>query len=181
MSSKPAKSGNRFIRKAIRDLMEPQIAALGFTGKYPEFRREVEGEIHFLFFFTAKYGGSFSYSAAWGRRGPDNEWADRSIAHTDFDNRGSVMRIADLCSVNGEPFRASVGHFEYRYMAEDEQACCTLVAEAAATLPAVEQWLRTRQDTECLQIGGAKVGSVQNPVLTWKIAQARAQAGQGAL
>ncbi len=172
-----AKTGAKFIRKAIRDLMEPQIAALGFTGAYPEFRREVPGEIHFLYFFSAKYGGSFSFSAAWDRRGPANTWTERSIAHTDFRNRATVQRTFDLWSIDGTPFRAAVGPFEYRYMTEDEPACRALVAEAAATLPAVDLWLRTRQEADCLEVGGAKVGSAQNRALIWKIAQARASLG----
>jgi hypothetical protein len=172
-----AKPSTKFIRKAIRDLIEPQIAALGFTGKYPEFRREVPGEIHFLYFFTAKYGGSFSYSAAWDMRGPDNNWANRTIAHADFRNRATVQCVTQLWTIDGTPFRAPVGPFEYRYMAEDEQACRALVGEAAATLPAVDQWLRTRQDAECLEVGGAKAGTAQNRALNWMIAQARAKQG----
>jgi hypothetical protein len=172
-----AKPPANLIRKAIRELIEPQIAALGFVGKYPEFRRETPGEIHFLLFFTAKYGGSFSYSAAWDHRDPDNSWADRSIAHTDFRNRALVKRVMDLWRIDGTPFRAPVGDFEYRYLAEDAQACRALVAEVAATLPAVDHWLRTRQAAECLEVGGAKPGSAQNPNLNWMIAQARAKLG----
>jgi hypothetical protein len=172
-----AKPGTKFIRKAIRNLMEPQIVALGFAGKYPEFRREVTGEVHFLHFSTAKYGGSFSYSAAWGKRGPDNTWGDRSIAHTDFDNRAAVKRMVELWSIDGTPFLGSLGTFEYRYMMDDEEACRELVAEAAATLPAVDLWLRTRQDAQCLEVGGAKIGSAQNSELNWMIAQARARQG----
>jgi hypothetical protein len=172
-----AKPSTKFIRKAIRDLMEPQIAALGFAGKYPEFRREVPGEVHFIYFFSAKYGGSFSYSAAWGQCDSVNSWADRSIADTDFDNRAGVQRIVELCSLDGTPFRAAAGAFEYRYMMDDEQACRALISEAVAALPAVDLWLRTRQDAECLEVGGAKVGSGQNPALNWMIAQARARQG----
>jgi hypothetical protein len=172
-----AKPTTRFIRKAIRDLMEPLIAELGFSGKHPEYRREVPGQIHFIHFFSAKYGGSFSLSGAWGMRSPNNTWTDRSIAHTDFRNRATVHRIAELWTVDGTPFRAAAGPFEYRYIFDDEQVCRQLVAEAAACLPALDQWLRTQQGAECLEIGGAKVGSVQNQALNWMIAQAKARQG----
>ncbi len=174
MAAKPAA---KFIRKAIRDLIEPQLSALGFVGKYPDFRREAPDEMHFLHFFSAKYGGSFSYSAAWAKRTLGKTGADSTIAHTDFQNRATVNRVIGLWKIDGTPFRAPVGGFEYSYIADDEPACRALVAEAAATLPAVDKWLRTRQEADCLVVGGTKIGSAQNPGLHWMIAQARARQG----
>jgi hypothetical protein len=85
--------------------------------------------------------------------------------------------MVELCSIDGTALQGSLGDFEYRYMIDDEEACRALVAEAAAALPAVDQWLRTRQDADCLEVGGAKIGSAQNSELNWMIAQARARQG----
>ena len=149
----PQKPSNRLVRKAIREIMEPQVVALGFTGKYPEFRRTIDRETHFIWFQTRKYGGGFDYQGAWCKRGKFNHYGSMlaedevEFVHTDFDNRASVERLAELGLVDGTMALRSVGDFDYEYIVEDEQACRSLVEESAALLPSLDHWLKTREPT----------------------------------
>ncbi len=184
MPDRKLKRDNRLVGKAIRAILVPAIKDLGFTGKYPEFRREHGGEVHFIRIAAAKYGGSFGYSGAWCSAGDFEHWDgkiiaadDVEMAHTQFDNHASVHQMIDLCGTDGSQFRGSVGDFEYRYLIEDEAACRELVEEATGCLPALDHWLKTREAGDCLQIGGAKIGSAQNADLVWQIARNKAELG----
>ncbi len=177
MPDRKLKTSNRLVLKAIRSILVPQILERGFVGKYPKFRRDTDEEVHFVQISVAKYGGGFGYSGGWLAKTADNDCTDKDIAHVDFENRASVNHMIDLCDTNGSQFRASVGIFEYRYMMEDEDACRDLVEQAANGLPALDHWLKTHEPDDCLQVGGAEIGSAQNANLGWKIAQAKAELG----
>ena len=160
MAKKPS---NRLVRKAIREIMEPQITALGFTGKYPEFRRTWERETHFIWFQTRKYGGGFNYQAAWCKRGKFNHNGtmlaedEVEFVHTDWDNRATVERLAELGLIDGTIALRSVGDFDYEYIVEDEQACRSLVEESAAPLPALDHWLKTREPAAGISCKGHRM------------------------
>lgn len=180
MEERRKRPSNRYIRKAIRDIMEPEIAAMGFVGTYPEFRRTHDRETHFLWFFTRKYGGGFSYSGAWAKRGPFRHWdgeilaeQDVGFVHTGFDNRATAERIVELCSLDGKRVRQSAGDFDYGYICEDAEACCALVAEAAETLTQMDKWLKTREAGEAISCKGHRPVSGVSKQLQWHLACAQ--------
>lgn len=146
---------NKFIRKAIREIMEPAIRALGFEGRYSAFKRVENGEIHFLEIATAKYGGGFGYGFSWCENGPLTHWDEQIIppdqierAHIPFQQSASICPLMDLWTLDGEPLRVSSGGFDYTFIVEDEAACRELVEQAAATLPQADAWLKTRAPQE---------------------------------
>lgn len=141
----------RLIRKAQSDILEPQIASLGFTGKYPDFHRTWQDEVHFLHFYPRKYGGGFSFTGAWCKRGTLKHSGetftepDITIAHTEFDNRATVIRMAPVGLLDGTMVLRGAGDFDYEHIADDEEACRELIGEAAKYLPALDHWLKTRE------------------------------------
>ncbi|WP_394727893.1 hypothetical protein [Altererythrobacter sp. GH1-8] len=171
----PRRPSNRHIRNAIREIIEPRLMELGFTGKYPEFRREWECETHFILFQTAKYGGSFSYSAAWRRRlpylshnRPPIPPEEVSLAHTEFDDRASAVRVVPFCLIDSQRSAwRSVGWFDYSYLVENEGDCRALVAEAAALLPALDHWLKTREAGLGVDCKGHRMRLAQSPTQLW--------------
>lgn len=160
MGNKPS---NRLVRKAIREIMEPQIKALGFNGKYPEFRRTWERETHFIWFQTRKYGGGFNYQGAWCKRGKFNHCGkllaedEVEFVHTDFDDRASIERLAELGLMDGTMALRSIGDFDYEHIVEDEAACRELVKEAVALLPALDHWLTTREPVAGISCKGHRM------------------------
>lgn len=175
MAKRPS---NRLVRKAIREIMEPQIAALGFTGKYPEFRRDVKGETHFLLFQTNKYGGSFWYSVAWRKRLPYLEHGrdplppdQVTLAHTDFDKRATAAHVVPVGDVETQRMAwRSVGDFEYDQIVEDVEACRALVKEAAEILPRLDHWLKTREPGLGVVCKGHLMRGAGSPQLSFHMA-----------
>ncbi len=152
---------NKLVRKAIREIMEPAIRALGFEGKYPAFKRIENGEIHYLEISTAKYGGSFGYGFSWCDNAPMTHWDGKIIpadqierAHIPFEQAASICPLMDVWTLDGKPLRVSSGGFDYTYIVEDEAACRDLVDQAAATLPQADTWLKTRVPQELVFLAG---------------------------
>ena len=158
MAKRPS---NKYVRKAIREIMEPAIRALGFEGKYPDFKRFENGEIHFLEISATKYGGGFGYGFSWCKNGPLKHWDDKVIpvdqierAHIPFEQSASVSRLLDVWTLDGQHRRVSAGSFDYELIVEDEPACRALVEEAATTLPQADIWLKTREPQEAVFLAG---------------------------
>ena len=171
---------NRLVRKAIRNILEPELEALGFTGKYPEFRRDWQDETHFIEIFTRKYGGGFAYTGAWRKRrdyvqAPTYRLPpeDVRLIHTDFDDRATVVRIKPMGVVEtGRMAWRSVGDFDYTYIVEDEDACRDLVEEAAQLLPALDHWLKTREPGLGIDTRGHRMRGAQSALASWHFATA---------
>ena len=177
MAKRPS---NKFVRKAIREIIEPELKKYGFEGKYPHFKRITDTEIHFFDFHTAKYGGSFGYTVGWCRNRPLNHWDERWIQpaeiemqHLPFENRASVSRMVDMWRLTGEKFRATLGGFDYTLIVEDENACRELVREAAETLPQAMAWLATRQPQDAISAVGHRPPPAQSRELTLEISRNR--------
>ncbi|ANY20799.1 hypothetical protein A6F68_02299 [Tsuneonella dongtanensis] len=172
-----ARPSNRFVRKAIREVMEPQLSACGFSGPYPEFKRTWRDELHFVWFSTAKYGGSFAFQGARAPRGPFKHWDGKIIpetelrfAHTNFDDRASVERMIDLCLLDRSVVSRSVGGFEYAHFVHDEGSCRALVQEAASALPRLIRWLETREPGPGISAPGHRLRSAYSKQLSWHMA-----------
>lgn len=173
MAKKPS---TRLIRKAQRTLIEPRIAEAGFSGKYPEWQRDTGEEVHFVLIQSAKYGGGFFISGAFGTSKSFGKYPP-SLAATDFDDRAEVTRLIPLWLLDGTPRPYRISHFEYVHIATDEDACQALVAEALPGLEALLRWFETKEMTEELDTVSSKIGSAANPDLLGRIANAKAELG----
>ncbi|RGP40484.1 hypothetical protein BPTFM16_00769 [Altererythrobacter insulae] len=169
------RASNRFVRKAIREIIEPQIVELGFTGKYPDFRRDWNGETHFLSFSSAKYGGSFGYTGAWRKRIPFLEGDhvplppdEVTLAHTSFDDRASAVHIIETGLVDSQRMAwRSQGNFHYEAIVDDEDACRMLVKDAAAVLPRLDHWLKTREPSLAIDCKGHRMRQAESALAKW--------------
>lgn len=164
------------MRKAIKDVIEPEIAALGFTGKYPEWQRQVGEEFHFIEIYTAKYGGSFGISGAWGIAADFGEYPPRLPA-TDFDHRASVMRGTQLWTIDAKPYTHWLSGFDYSLIVGDAQECRELAREALPSLAALGKWFATKEYSDGIDTVYSKIGSAANPDLLSNIASAKAELG----
>jgi len=174
MRSANPKKGSRHVRSAIRSIIEPRLAELGFSGHYPDFRREVGIEIHYIQIYHRKYGGGFSIAGGWMKRPLGNGTAAApSLAVTDFNNRAHVERIADLCRIDGTMARQSLGDFDYECIGDDHAACTALVMEAASALNQLDRWLVTRQPGEAISCKGHRLRHGLSPLLLWHLARAQ--------
>ncbi|MFZ1743426.1 MAG: hypothetical protein WAT93_11250 [Pontixanthobacter sp.] len=173
MAKKPS---NRLLRRAIKDIIEPDIAALGFTGKYPEWQRKSGEEYHFIEIYTAKYGGSFGISGAWGTAKDFGQYPPRLPA-TDFDNRASVMRGIHLWSIDGRPFTHWQSSFDYSLIVSDAEQCQELARETLPGLAALERWFATKEYGDGVDTVSSKIGSAVHPQLLSNIASAKAELG----
>ena len=164
------------MRKAIKDIIEPEIAAMGFTGKYPEWQRQVGEEFHFIAVSTAKYGGAFGISGAWGTAADFGEYPPRLPA-TDFDNRASVMRGTQLWTIDGKTYTYWLSGFDYSLIVDDAQECRELAREALPGLAALGNWFATKEYSNGIDTIYSKIGSAANPGLLSRIASAKAELG----
>lgn len=172
----PKKPSNRLIRKAIRELIEPEIAALGFTGKYPEFQRECGDEFHFIAIGIAKYGGSFGITGAWGKRERFGKYPP-CLAATDFDDRACITRAIELWRTDGTAFTYRPKMFDYEFLVDDADACRDLVSEAQSGMPALDRWFDTKKLTAEIDNIFSKIDSVPNSDLGRLIASAKVEMG----
>ena len=178
---------NRFVRKAIGDILVPEIAALGFLGKYPDFRRNWQDETHFMAISTRKYGGGFSIGGAWRKRvryiqSPTYSLPAEEVQliHTDFDDRASLVRVKQVGVVETRKMAwRSVGDFDYEHILDDETACRELVEEAVGLLPALDHWLKTREPRLGIDTRGHRMRHVQSKLMSWHFA--RSMVGQFSL
>jgi len=131
------------IRTALKKALDPALAAAGFTGKFPEYRRREGDVLHLLFVQFHKYGGSFFLEFAphppgdkltgWGELVPE---AKLTVAHAPFDCRARLQAIG---SVN------SLEEAWFRYEGLDAPACEQLAGHVVALLPQVDAWLREQR------------------------------------
>lgn len=175
MAKRPS---NRLVRKSIREVIEPAISDLGFTGKYPEFRRSFGDETHFLLFQPRKYGGGFSISAAWCKRGPFTHWDgvemdedEVAFIHTPFEHRASLLRTIPMGIVEEQRIAwRSAGDYDYAFILTDEDACLALAQEAALDLPLLDHWLKTKQPGRGIDCTGHKMRTGLSKQFLWHCA-----------
>ncbi|GAA4643644.1 hypothetical protein GCM10023115_16040 [Pontixanthobacter gangjinensis] len=170
------RASNRPMRKAIRDIVEPAIEALGFTGKYPAWQRAFGEEFHFIELRTDKYGGCFGISGAWGTA---KDFGDHppSLPATDFEHRASITRPIELWTIEGEAYTHWISAFDYQYILGDPNECSALAQEAADGLSALKQWFASKEFTNGVKPVFSKIGSAVNGKLISAIASAKAEMG----
>lgn len=73
--------GLRSIGDAIRSEIEPLLRARNFEGKYPHYRRKMEGRADLISFQTHQYGGSFVIEIAQAPgEGFRSAWSDEFVS-----------------------------------------------------------------------------------------------------
>nr|WP_137678260.1 DUF4304 domain-containing protein [Parerythrobacter lutipelagi] len=177
MAARKAGSGNRAMRSALRAHLEPGIEALGFSGKYPEWRRESGDEVHFILLQLAKYGGSFSLQAAWSKIGTDGQDLEKGFARTEFEQRAILTCPIELWTVEGARCDYQSKAFDYRFMLDDAEACERLAKQCADGLSALDDWLITRRFTPRAAPIGNTIGEFPNDTVLRAIARAKAELG----
>lgn len=128
------------LRNAIKRILEPEMAAAGFSIRYPHFQRHRGGRLELVSVQHDKWGGGFwlefaphapgDLATSWGEVVPESSI---DVAHTDPATRARLLAsTADAASRNS--------FFRYETFADDKDRCEALVTEVAALLPQVFAW-----------------------------------------
>jgi len=133
-------SQNRIARRLLKKSLAPKLGAEGFQGKFPNFQRLENGELHLLSVEFDKHGGGFfleftrrpsgSMETSWSEVIPEREL---TVAHTRIESRARLQQ-------NGHPNSLSEDWFRYENLSEDEIE--KLILHVAILLPQVNDWLR---------------------------------------
>ena len=94
------------MQRAIRTFLVPQIRSLGFSGRFPHFRRQNNNEHHLLMIFFNKYGGSFYVDAGrisdaefrnirehWLKSGKELDESQLTVGHCNWRNRARLGEL----------------------------------------------------------------------------------------
>ena len=128
------------LRRAIKRILEPEMAAAGFTIRYPHFQRRRGDRLELVSVHHSKWGGGFclefaphapgDLATSWGEVVPEDSI---HVAHTDPATRARLLAsTADAASRNG--------FFRYEAFADDKDRCEALVTEVVTLLPQVFAW-----------------------------------------
>lgn len=129
------------IRAAIKLILEPVLAAEGFSGRYPHFQREKGQQLHVVSLVHDKWGGGFVLEFArmplgdlttdWGQVIPQTEI---EIGYCALDQRARLV-----CSGGGGV--PAEDFFRYAEIAESRVLCQQLVQQVVDLFPQVDAWL----------------------------------------
>lgn len=136
MADSAAKRMNRALKRAL----VPALAAAGFAGRYPRYRRVEAARIAFVAVFHDKAGTRFFLEFGTHERGDKRtSWGDvvtedaLLLEHVPFDRRARLQARTGRGSVDADWF--AYGSFD------DDAAFDALAQAVAAMLPQVERWL----------------------------------------
>lgn len=129
------------MRALLKRALVPRLESEGFVGRFPEFRRTENGELHLLSVQFDKHGGGFFLELAkhppgdletsWGETVPEREL---TVAHTPIENRARLQR-------NGHQHSLSEDWFRFDELPANELE--GLVRDVIGLFPQVDEWLRT--------------------------------------
>lgn len=129
------------MRKAMKRLLLPELARLGFVGKASTFQRLGEDFQDLLTIQYWKYGGEFILEFARRGRGPlTTSWqevvpeARLDVAYVSPTDRGRLEQ-------RGERAGQYLRGFDFSAFGEDTGKYEALASEVAALLPEVDAWL----------------------------------------
>lgn len=134
-------SGSRKMRAAMKKLLEPFLAAQGFTGKYPHFQRKGSNNLQLLSLIYDKWGGGFvlefahhptgALHTSWGTVVPEEEI---DVTYTSPSSRARLVRT-EQGQGSYEDF------FRYENIADDREQCEALVSSVIERFSQVNEWL----------------------------------------
>ena len=103
---------NRIARRVLKRDLVPVLEAEGFKGKFPDFQRLENGDVHLLSIEFDKYGGGFFLEFACQPRGDlETSWGevvlenDLTVAHANLEHRARLQRIGKSNSLREDWFR----------------------------------------------------------------------------
>ncbi|MGD8643660.1 MAG: DUF4304 domain-containing protein [Chromatiales bacterium] len=127
-------------RTILKRALVPHVESEGFVGKFPEFHRTENGELHLLSVQFDKYGGGFFLEFArhpsghmatpWDEMVPEREL---TVAHSPIESRARLQQDGHQNSLSEDWFR-----FEDLPANELED----LVLHVISLFPQVNDWLR---------------------------------------
>ena len=133
---------SQLVRSAVKKLLEPELAQLGFKGKYPHFQREDGANLHLLSIVHNKYGGGFVLEFAQMDLGPlRTEWGETipqeklEIGYAPLTARARLVQTERKQGTYEDFFRYDTGAFS-------RESCEELVDQVVQKLPQVNEWLR---------------------------------------
>ena len=134
---------NQIARGILKRTLVPSIEAAGFQGKFPNFQRFENDDLHLLSVVFDKNGGGFFLEFAscppgdmktcWGEVIPEREL---TVAHTHFESRARLQQ-------KGHPNSLSEDWFRYEKLSEVDIE--DLVQHVDSLIPQVDEWLREKR------------------------------------
>ena len=124
---------NKIARRLLKSNLVPLLEADGFKGKFPDFQRFENGELHLLSVEFDKYGGGFFLEFASLPSG--NLEKDITVAYAAFDSRARLQN-------NGQRNSMSEDWFRYENMSENEIE--ELIQYVGSLLHQINDWLRDK-------------------------------------
>lgn len=134
-------AGSRKLRAAMKKLLEPFLAAQGFTGKYPHFQRKRSNHLQLLSVIYDKWGGGFvlefahhptgALHTSWDTVVPEEEI---DVTYTSLSSRARLVRT-ERGQGSYEDF------FRYENIADDREQCEALVSRVIERFSQVNEWL----------------------------------------
>ena len=131
---------SKLVRKMLKQKLVPLLETQGFRGKFPDFQRIEDQQLHLLSVEFDKYGGGFFIEIAVHPSGDFNTpWGevvaekDLTVAHTNMENRARLQHKGHNNSLSEDWFR---------FEGLTEQGVENLVVDVCAMFPQINAWLR---------------------------------------
>lgn len=125
--------------KALKTQLVPRLQAVGFSGRFPDFRRHSES-LHFVSIRYDKAGTAFFLEfgshprgdtlTAWGELVPEDKLI---LEHVPFDSRARLQKHASRTSMPAD-------WFTFDDFGENDELYEALAASVAEMLPQLEAW-----------------------------------------
>ena len=101
------------MQRAINAFLVPKVRSLGFSGRFPHLRRQIDNEHHLLMIFFNKYGGSFYIDAGrisddefrdirehWKKSGKELDESKLTVGHCNWRNRARLGQLGFIRDEN---------------------------------------------------------------------------------
>ena len=133
-------SQNQIARRILKRDLVPALEVEGFSGRFPDFQRRENDDLHLLSIEFDKNGGGFfleftrhppgDLETSWGEVVAES---DLTVAHTHFESRARLQQ-------NGQ--RNSLSEDWFRYDALSETEIEELVRHVVSLVSQINDWLR---------------------------------------
>lgn len=127
--------------KALKTQLVPQLQAVGFSGRFPDFRRHAESSIHFVSIRYDKAGTAFFLESGshprgdtltpWGEIVPEDKLI---LEHVSFDLRARLQQHASRTSMPAD-------WFTFDGFGENDELYAALATSVSTMLQQLEVWL----------------------------------------
>lgn len=148
------KGPDQFMKDALKRIFVPHLITLGYSGKYPHFRKKHDGLLHLASVQFWKYGGSFIVEVAKHPAGPkQTSWGELvpeekiDVAYAPPTERARLQR-------NGNNGTES-GWFRFSQFESDKAKYDALAKEVSSLFAQAEHWLASAEAGPSIHTHGA--------------------------